>query len=299
MSSNIYDYASNSLKKTAGFNVYADTPIGAIVPFGGTNVPTGFLLCNGSEVLKTDYAELYAVIGDAFGTASVNTKFVLPDLREATTKGVGLTGLSNNHYDNDGVALGEFIDDRVQTHTHDLLIASSSSAGSTNSVQISNKGEGTHGSYIMSSVMSGRSGATTEVKAVGVNYIIKAKQVALPADLEAQVEEAVEEKLSWTLLVDLPRATSSATTNVPIPNNIKELMIEIYSIDSDDKLNLWETYYTRTVKASEHDVYLQFYANDSNNNFRRQGNIAMTVGGTSYAIWLDTQGADSIRIYYR
>ena len=78
----------------AGGTNFSDNPIGTILPFGGTDIPAGFLLCNGAEVLKTDYAELYAVIGDAFGTASVNTKFVLPDLREATTKGAGLTGKS-------------------------------------------------------------------------------------------------------------------------------------------------------------------------------------------------------------
>ena len=144
-------------------------PSGVIVPYGGATAPTGWFLCDGTEVSKTDYATLYAVIGDSFGTASDSSHFVLPDLREATTKGVGLTGKSNNHYDSDGVALGEFVDDRVQSHTHSLSYVDTNGSGSdtwgfANQRRINSGVTGNN---------NGRSGATTEVKAVGVNYIIK------------------------------------------------------------------------------------------------------------------------------
>ena len=174
----------------AGATLWADSPIGTILPYGGATAPAGFLLCDGAEKNKADYPELYAVIGDAFGTASVNTKFVLPDLREATTKGAGLTGKSNNHYDSDGVALGEFIDDRLQEHRHQTVL---SNAQSGSGQQLADQGSG-QSTYATGNVYSSaRKGDTTEVKAVGVNYIIKSKQVALPADLESAVEDAVEE----------------------------------------------------------------------------------------------------------
>ena len=41
--------------------------------------------------------------------------------------------------------------------------------------------------------MNARTGDTTEVKSVGVNYIIKAKMVALPADLASGVEEYIND----------------------------------------------------------------------------------------------------------
>ena len=213
------DQTTGELTLIAGSTLWADTPIGMIQSFGGSAIPSGWLLCNGAEKNKTDYPELYAVIGDAFGTASVNTKFVLPDLREATTKGVGLTGLSNNHMDADGLALGEFIDDQLQDHQHkaDLNSAGSSAVwaltdttGRPKVAQIGN-------------VTGARYGDTTEVKAVGVNYIIKAKQVALPADLEAQVEEAVEETIGWTLIKKVTSSSSYSTT-FAIPNNYNELL---------------------------------------------------------------------------
>jgi len=61
-------------------------PAGAIMPFGGEEAPQGWLFCDGSEVQKSDYTELYNAIGFNFKDASllsdagVNT-FALPDLR--------------------------------------------------------------------------------------------------------------------------------------------------------------------------------------------------------------------------
>ena len=195
---------NGTLKRIAGGTFYADAPVGTIQAYGGAidsthQAPSGWLLCDGSEKNIDDFADLYAVIGDAFGTPSVNTKFVLPDLREATTKGAGLTGKSNNHYDSDGVALGEFIDDRLQDHRHrDVVIANSGTydAGMSVTTHTSVETDG----YDQGVSNLARSGSTTEVKAVGVNYIIKAKQTALPVDLESAVEDAVEEALGGSIV---------------------------------------------------------------------------------------------------
>lgn len=62
-------------------------PIGCIIPFSGSTIPVGFLLCDGSEVSKTDYADLYAVIADLYGTCTDTTKFKLPDLRDKFVQG--------------------------------------------------------------------------------------------------------------------------------------------------------------------------------------------------------------------
>ena len=49
------------------------------------------------------------------------------------------------------------------------------------------------------SSQSGRKGTTTEVKSVGVNYIMKVKQAAMPSDLRAALEAALDDKdmLVW------------------------------------------------------------------------------------------------------
>ena len=156
---------------------YQDTnPVGMIVAFGGTAAPTDWLLCDGSAVSRTTYADLFAVIGTAFGSGDGSTTFNLPDLREATTKGVGLTGKSNNHMDADGLAIGEFIEDRVQEHQHGIKYSGTGNIDRGLSNTTPNMGpDYTKTVTITSGQGSYRSGATTEVKAVGVNYIIKAK----------------------------------------------------------------------------------------------------------------------------
>lgn len=59
-------------------------PVGAIMPFAGSVVPSGYLLCDGSEVLIGDFSKLYAVIGYTYRTPSLligKATFALPDLR--------------------------------------------------------------------------------------------------------------------------------------------------------------------------------------------------------------------------
>lgn len=61
-------------------------PIGAIFPYAGITPPTGYLFCDGSEVLISEYGELYAIIGitNAYRPKSAligNATFALPDLR--------------------------------------------------------------------------------------------------------------------------------------------------------------------------------------------------------------------------
>lgn len=67
-------------------SVYA-VPIGTILSYSATTPPVGFLACDGSEIAKTTYADLYKVIGDTYGTATDTTKFKLPDLRDRFVQG--------------------------------------------------------------------------------------------------------------------------------------------------------------------------------------------------------------------
>lgn len=71
-------------------------PVGTILPFAGTVIPTGYLLCDGSEILSSKYPQLFSVIGYTYQASSTligaNT-FALPDLR-------GRFALGRNDMDN-------------------------------------------------------------------------------------------------------------------------------------------------------------------------------------------------------
>ena len=68
--------------------------------WSGSSAPTGWLLCDGASVSRSTYAALYAITGDAFGTASGST-FNVPDMRGRMPVGVG-TGIGGAAEDPDG-----------------------------------------------------------------------------------------------------------------------------------------------------------------------------------------------------
>lgn len=61
-------------------------PIGALVPFAGAVVPVNWLLAQGQSLVRADYAELFAAIGTAYGSAS-GTTFNAPDMRGRVAAG--------------------------------------------------------------------------------------------------------------------------------------------------------------------------------------------------------------------
>ena len=65
-------------------NHVATMPVGCVMPFAGSVIPTGYLLCDGSELPISSYSILFGVIGYTYKAAvllqGLNT-FAIPDLR--------------------------------------------------------------------------------------------------------------------------------------------------------------------------------------------------------------------------
>ena len=66
-------------------------PPGLIMMSGTTDPPTGWLTCNGQEVSRTTYANLFAAIGETFGAGNGTTTFLVPDMRDRFPGGVSGT----------------------------------------------------------------------------------------------------------------------------------------------------------------------------------------------------------------
>jgi microcystin-dependent protein len=64
-------------------------PTGAVIDFAGAVTPVGWLLCDGSTVSRTTYANLFTTIGTTYGAGDLSTTFNVPDLRGRTSIGVG------------------------------------------------------------------------------------------------------------------------------------------------------------------------------------------------------------------
>lgn len=56
-------------------------PVGSIQAYGGMSAPTNWLICDGSAISRTDYKELFQIIGTTYGAGDGSTTFNLPDLR--------------------------------------------------------------------------------------------------------------------------------------------------------------------------------------------------------------------------
>lgn len=63
----------------------AVVPIGTVLDFAGNYSPQYYLLCNGQEVSRIDYAELFDVIGTTWGAGNGSTTFNVPNLQGRTT----------------------------------------------------------------------------------------------------------------------------------------------------------------------------------------------------------------------
>ena len=107
----------------------AAVPAGSIIPFAGpdTSVPTGWMVCDGSAISRSTYANLYNVIGVAWGTGDGSTTFNLPDLRGVFLRGVAGTDtigdpdagtrLANAHGGNSGNNVGSYQGDAIRNIT--------------------------------------------------------------------------------------------------------------------------------------------------------------------------------------
>lgn len=64
-------------------------PVGSVFWLATKTAPEGYLICDGSAVSRTEYADLFAAIGTMFGTGDGTTTFALPNLQAAFIRGAG------------------------------------------------------------------------------------------------------------------------------------------------------------------------------------------------------------------
>lgn len=60
-------------------------PVGCGYDYFGTTAPNGYMFADGSAISRTEYAELFAIIGTTYGTGDGSTTFNLPDKRSRTS----------------------------------------------------------------------------------------------------------------------------------------------------------------------------------------------------------------------
>jgi microcystin-dependent protein len=96
----------NLAKSTANIETI---PVATVIALSGPEIPEGWLECNGAELSRSAYADLYAAIGTSYGPGDGSSTFNLPDLR-----GEFLRGLDNGRGVDDGRSLGSAQGDTIR-----------------------------------------------------------------------------------------------------------------------------------------------------------------------------------------
>ena len=78
---NTYNFVENPsyINGVAWKALSSSIPVGTILAWSTTTAPNGYLICDGSAISRTTYAELFSVIGTTYGPGDGKTTFNLPN----------------------------------------------------------------------------------------------------------------------------------------------------------------------------------------------------------------------------
>ena len=331
MSVNKVNPSTGELELIAGGTLYADTPIGTIQAYGGASsaIPQGWLYCNGAAVSRTDYAELFAVIGTSFGTGDGSTTFNIPDLRGEFLRGAG----TNSHTDQgNGGTVGQHQDATIIPRIDSYGVGTNASMDFSAGTASGSKTITTnpdkriaildgHNLTIMADTDHSSTGTsfdnywallTTRPTNTSVNYIIKAKQVALPADFTDAIDEAVEEvygdiipsdasssnKLATKADMIAPSAISNPALNYPVAvsttakiqlgtsTKTRIVVVQLYWLKGR---------YTASIRDNDSDKWYGSASNPTDNNIY-ETMVSIIPPNANVYIGADTTSNEHIQV---
>ena len=148
------------------------TPPGTIMAFAGNSTPSGFLLCDGSAVSRTTYADLFAAIGTTWGSGNGSTTFNLPNLNGYWLKGSSTAGSS--------VSAGlPNINGSWYSHIYSMIDATGAVQSTTTTKNATSNAGGATGKFTQFTFKASSSNSiygsssTVSVSSKTVRYIIK------------------------------------------------------------------------------------------------------------------------------
>ncbi|CAF3385109.1 unnamed protein product [Rotaria socialis] len=94
-------------------------PVGTIVMFGGDSIPTGWIPCDGSELPRMKYNDLFMVIGTLYGSGDNVRTFNLPDFRERFPLGAKQKMRSRSFTIQGGASKVTLTEAQLPRHSHE------------------------------------------------------------------------------------------------------------------------------------------------------------------------------------
>lgn len=297
MSVNVYNKTEDKLVPVAGATVYADNPIGSIVPYGGSHTPSGWLICDGRSLSKNSYFDLFRVIGYNFGGS--DSTFNIPDLRNRAAMGAGTTGALGASQSAQLPNITGKIDNKSGTFG---ITGFSSGPGSFSGALKGSEAKGavytgqqnTSACKVVT-LDASNSGASTDINGnnvytnngetrpanVRLNFIIKAKQTPVPTDFSESLVGYVGEESNYNLYPwsDVKSEGSDVYQDVTVERD-GWYMIDYTLTNSTDKNNAF-TLRDFDSKGEVHTVMRCHY--DKKGAFRQTFLVPLKAGTYRYA----------------
>lgn len=179
----IEDSADSNARKKIQIGSLGVIPTGTIMMFGAAAAPTGWVVCDGSEVSRTvTYDALFAVIGTTYGVGDGANTFNLPNFKGRVPVGVGQGSTYANGVDaagtnfalaaTGGMEKHKLVTGELAAHTHAVKLYTTGGSAGTFYVQALNNNVDTGSTQATNSTGSDTAHNNMQAYLV-VNYIIK------------------------------------------------------------------------------------------------------------------------------
>jgi microcystin-dependent protein len=119
---------------------FTNTPAGAVVMYGGGTAPSGWLVCDGSAVSRTTYADLFSAIGERYGAGDGSTTFNLPGTSTLVPVGIAASGNADGTTVSGSSTLNALaLGDQSADHAHTITSnAGNQSADHSHTITVAN-----------------------------------------------------------------------------------------------------------------------------------------------------------------
>lgn len=268
-------WASQQANSGTGVGVTGDTlPIGSMIPYGKATPPENWLVCDGSAVSRTTYAELFAVIGTSYGSGDGSTTFNLPNKKGKVSVGIDSSDTDFNAIGKTGgEKTHKLTVDEMPRHSHKQQGSTTEAGASTikvkmvyaNSINTNDTGTTVGADYGVSN--TGGNGTHNNLQPYQVdNWIIKAFQ-------------------SSGVVAEVSNTKSDSTTDTyscDYINKMQKNAITVYRTDE------------QLVETTYEDVYFQSIGSQIGSKFTLEnGQIRIGSGVTqvkvSGAVWVEVE----------
>lgn len=222
------------VEQSGGNATVGDTlPVGSVVEWYSDTIPEDWLLCNGQAVSRTDYADLFSILGTKYGTGNGSTTFNLPNLQ-------GRVPVGKDSNDTEFNTLGKTGGEKAHTltvaemarHNHDFIdnnsgitktIAAMKNGGSN---ELSQTSGSKHYDYFYVNY-TGESKPHNNLQPFTVcNFIIKAKQSIVGGITGRTIINKTN--------VDVATATLTNDLNFSMPETWTEYKINFDNVDNNN-----------------------------------------------------------------